>query len=97
VAGEERPNTRPLAADPGQGPQVGHRVGSAAAVLRRGEHPEDVVLLCQRDDLVVEPVLDVAQFLGRADLPTEGVHVGEQLVAVGGGHRWVPRSLASYH
>ena len=52
-------------------------------------HAEDVVLLRQRDDLVVEPVLDVAQLLVRADLLAEGLDVGEQLFPVGGGHAWV--------
>ena len=66
--------------------QVGDRVGPAAAVLGRRRHAEEVVLLRQRDDLVVEPVLDVAQFLERADLLAEGLDVGEEFFLVGGGH-----------
>ena len=59
---------------------VGDGVGPAAAVLGGDGHAEEVVLLRQRDDLVVEPVLGVAEFLVRADLLAERLDVGEQLV-----------------
>src|SRR5262245_781280 len=44
------------------------------------------MLACQGQDLVVRPVLDVAQLFDRADFQAEGLDVVEEAAALVGGH-----------
>ena len=87
MAGEEGADAGAFLADAGQGPGVGDGVGAAAAVLRRHRHAEDVVLLRQRDQVIVEAVLDVAQFLMLAQFLAERLDVGQQSALIRGVHR----------
>ena len=82
VAGEESAHAGALAADAGQGAGVGDGVGASAAVGRRHRHAQQVVLAGQGNDLVVEAVLDVAQFLDRPEFLAERLDVGQQLSLV---------------
>ena len=76
--------------DAGKRLQVGDRIGPPAAVFGRIKHTQDVVLLGERNDLIIESVLDVTEFLVRTDFLAEGVHVVEEFLAVGGGHEEFP-------
>src|SRR5262249_902112 len=76
------PRPGAFAADAGKGAEVTHRIGPAAAVWLGDVHAEDVVLLRQRQELVVEPVLGVRQLLDRPQFLAERLHVGGQLLRV---------------
>src|SRR5262249_41424203 len=86
VPGEEGAYARPLAADAGQGTDVGDRVRAPAAVRWRQDHAEQIVLARQGEDLVVKAVLDVAQLLDGANLLAERFHVSEEPLLVGRVH-----------
>ena len=81
VAGEKRPHARPLAADPRQRSGISHGIGPAAAKLGRHGHAQQIVFLGQRDELLVEPMLEVAQFLDGPQLLAEAFDIFEK-----GGH-----------
>ena len=67
-------------------------VGPAAAQGRRHRHAEDVVLARQRQHLIVEAMLDVAEFLDGADFLAERLDVVQQPLLIGRNH--VGTSLA---
>src|SRR5262249_48065739 len=76
----------PLLADAGERLRIGDGVGAAAAVLGRHRHAEDVVLLRQRDEVMVEAMLDVAHLLVLAQFLAEGIDVGKQALLFRGLH-----------
>src|SRR5687768_16769791 len=83
---EERANAGAFTADARESTKIGDGVGSAAAILSRRQHAEDVVLAGQRRNLIVELVFEITEFLNGTDLFAECIHVGEEFLAVGRGH-----------
>ena len=96
MAREKRAHPGPFAADARQGPRIGDRVGAAAAVRRRHRHAENVVLLRQRQDFLVERVLDVAELFNRPNLFAKGFDIGQELLLIGCVHRRAPPSADQF-
>src|SRR5262245_6021780 len=94
MSGEESATAGALAVDAGQRLGVGDGVSPTAAILRRHDHAEQVVLLRQRNEVMVEAMLDVAQLFVFAQLMAEGIDIGEQSALFGGLHHAVSGSSA---
>src|SRR6185437_6023632 len=86
MAGEERPHAGPLAANPSERAGIADGVRAATAVFLRYGHTENVVFAPQRENLIVEAMLDVAQFLNGPNLLAKGLHIGEQLLLIHRSH-----------
>ena len=65
-------------------------VGLLAAVVHRHRHAQDIELLGPRDDVTVEAVLDVAQFLVSADFQAKRFNIGQQAALIGRVHGLLP-------
>src|SRR5262249_5404789 len=90
MSGEEGAAAGAFAIDACERAGVGHGVGGAAAVLGRHDHAEQVVFLCQRNQVMVEAMLDVAELFVLAQFLAKGVDIAEQTALFGGMHRGLP-------